>query len=123
MILKTILKLNRNLIVKVTNRPFLVCHPEYHNKYISDLWETLYTAVLHTPHDNHHKPPCRLTNPVGQTMHLVTHRHYQSQSLRGGGCGQGSGGGLSGPPAAASLSTSLSAFQHHAERGSLSLSH
>lgn len=61
--------------------------------------------------------------PVDQTNESVTHHHYRSQNLPGGGYGQGSGGGLFGPPAAASHSTSLWVSQHHAERGSPSLSH
>lgn len=64
-----------------------------------------------------------IANSDGWVTCILTHRHYQSQSLPKEGCGRGSGSGLFGQPVAAVLGTSLSAFQRRAERGSLSLSH
>lgn len=57
------------------------------------------------------------------TEQWVTYHRCQNQSLPAVGCAPGSGDGLFGPQAAASHSTSLSASQHRAERGSLSLCH
>lgn len=81
---------------------------ETKNRYVSDL-------VVSSPTWDPLLTDCQVTC-------LWTHHRCQSPSLPTEGCGRGSGSGLSGPPAAAFLWTSLSASQRHAERGSLSLS-